>query len=236
MSTPLLVADRLSLVGSEGAVFTDVTVTVAAAAVTVVLGPAGSGRSALLLALCGRMTGTTGTLTVDGRPAAGTRDRRRADVALRRRTAVARIADLVQPEGQLTVGESLVERALVEGVPVGAADRRFAAAETLLETRFERGALADQLTAYDRSALAVALAWVRPADLVVLDDLDRSLPVADQRRLLAALARCAATGPALLVSTLEPTALPSGVTVVDLTAPAPPELTDEPAPATDPED
>ena len=198
-------AEHLGLVGPEGPVFTDVSLTVRPGRLTVLVGPGGSGRSSLLLALTGRMRGCTGTLVAQGQPVRSRRDRR----GLRRRSAVARLATLAQPEARLTVGESVAERALLDGVRRAAAEEAFAAAEDLLDVHLDRTRLVERLTAYERTALAVALARVRPADLVVVDDLDTDLDLHEQRRFADALVRLAATGPAVLASTTELTSVPT---------------------------
>jgi ABC-type Na+ transport system ATPase subunit NatA len=138
---------------------------------------------------------------------------------------VARISTFVLPEARLTVAESIVERALVDGVRPAEGERAFAAAEDLLETHLDRSTLAERLTAYERSVLAVALALVRPADLVVVDDVDTDLDVDDQRRLLDALVRVAAAGPAgaaVLASSTEPAAVPHDAALVTLAPPQEP--------------
>ncbi|MGI3782827.1 MAG: ATP-binding cassette domain-containing protein, partial [Janthinobacterium lividum] len=196
-------------------VFTDVSLAVETGRLTVVVGPGGSGRSSLLLALCGRMRGCTGTVRSQGRPVASGRELR----ALRSRTAVARIATFAQPEPQLTVAQTVVERALLDGVRPAAADRAFAAAEDLLDVHLDRAALTERLTAYERSVLAVLLALVRPSDLVVLDDLCADLDLTDQRRLADALVRLAGSGPAVLASTIEPAPVPTGAVLVTLGRP-----------------
>ncbi len=205
VETPVVEAHHLSLVGPEGPVFTDVSMIVRPGRLTVLVGPGGSGRSSLLLALTGRMRGCTGTLDAQGAPVRSGRDLR----ALRRRTALARISSVVLPEPRLTVAESVVERALVDGVRPAAAEEAFATTEHLLDVHLDRATLVERLTAYERSALAVALALVRPADLVVVDDLDADLDLRDQRRFADALVRLAAAGPAVLASTTELTSVPT---------------------------
>lgn len=214
---PVVEARHLGLVGPEGPVLTDVSLAVAPARLTVVVGPGGSGRSSLLLALCRRMRDTTGTLLAQGRPVRTGRDLR----ALRQRTSVARIASLVLPEARLTVAQSVVERALLDGVRPADADRAFAAAEDLLQAPLDRATLTERLTAYEQSVLAVALALVRPADLVVVDDVDADLDLADQRRLLDALVRVAVSGPAVVATTTEPSPVPADAVLVTLAPPAP---------------
>ena len=199
---PVLEAVHLNLTGPEGPVFTDVSLTVGPARLTLLVGTSGTGRSSLLLALGGRMRGTTGTLRRHGRDVRTRRDLK----ALRSATAVARVATVIVPEARLTVGESVTERALLDGVRPGAAETAFAAAEELLDVRLDRAALVEQLPAYEATALAVALALVRPAEVVLLDDLDADLDLTDQRRLVDALVRLAASGPAVVATTTEPRA------------------------------
>jgi ABC-2 type transport system ATP-binding protein len=213
---------HLGLATRTGPVFADVTFGIGRSSLTVVVGRSGSGRSALLLAACGRMRGLTGTVHLDSRPA---RPR-----ALRAVTSVARLATLVQPEGQLSVRESVVERALLDGVRSADADRAMATAEEMLEVTFDRSRLVDQLDAYDRAVLCVALATIRPTQLVVLDDADRGLDLDAQRRLLAALTRLAATGPAVLTSTTEAAAVPASAAVVRLGAQPAPAVPSPPVP------
>ena len=212
---PVVEAHHLSLVGPEGAVFTDVSLVVEPGRLTAVVGPGGSGRSSLLLALTGRMRGCTGTVRAQGRPVRSGRDLR----ALRRASAVARIATFAQPEPRLTVAQSVVERALLDGVRPAAGEQAFAAAEDVLDVHLDRATLVERLSAYERTVLAVALALVRPADLVVLDDLDADLDLTDQRRLADALVRLAGTGPAVLVSTTEGSVVPATAALVTLTPP-----------------
>ncbi|GAB2584207.1 ATP-binding cassette domain-containing protein [Microlunatus antarcticus] len=209
-------AEHLSLVGPEGPVFTDVSLAVEPGRLTVVVGPGGSGRSSLVLALTGRMRGGTGVLRTQGRPVRSGRELR----ALRGRTAVARVAAFAQPEPRLTVAESVVERALLDGVRPAAAERAFAVAEDRLDVHLDRDTLVERLTAYERTALAVLLALVRPADLVVLDDLDADLDLDDQRRLADALVRLAgAAGCAVLATSTERASVPADAVLVTLAPP-----------------
>ena len=227
--TGLLHVEGLGLATRAGRVFSDVSFTLEPRTLAVVLGPAGSGRSALLLAVCGRMRGTTGSVRLGDRSLST----RPAD--LRRATSVARLGTVVQLEEQLSVAESTTERALVDGVQRADAEAALAAAEEAFGVTFPRDRLVQDLGAYEQTLLAVALATARPAELVVLDDADRSLDVADQQRLYAALARLCATGPSILAASAEAAAVPAGTPVVPLPtpapAPAPAEPTSAPAPA-----
>lgn len=210
MSTPLLEAQDLRLVTRRGPVLAGLDLVIPRSDLTVVSGPSGSGRSALLLAVCGRLRGVTGNLRLDGSP----RPARARD--LRARTSLARLGTLVQPEERLTVGESLLERALLDGARPAAALRSLATTEELLGVAFDHRQVVGELDSYRRTLLCVALALVRPADLVVLDDADAELDLTDQRRLFAGLERLATAGPAVLASTTEPAAVPAGATVVVL--------------------
>lgn len=219
MSAALILAEGLGLAAKTGPVFADLTFTVPRSRLSVVVGPSGSGRSALLLAVCGRMRGLTGTVRLGQHAAARPDD-------LRRRTAIARLSTLVGPEGQLTVGESMVERALIDGVQASDADAALAEAEQVFDLTFDREALVDQLSAYERSLLAVALAMVRPADLIVLDDADASLDVAEQTCLLTTLTRLSETGRTVITSTTEASAVPADANVIALSMAADqPDLT-----------
>jgi ABC-type multidrug transport system ATPase subunit len=208
VSSPLIDVQHLGLVTRDGPVFSDLTFAVERDTLTVVVGRSGSGRSALLLAVCGRMRGVSGAVRL-GQQRTRSRD-------LRAVTSVARVATLVQPEGQLSVGESVLERALLDGVQSAVAAHAMATAEDLLGVRFDPDLLVDQLDAYDRSLLCVALATIKPADLLVLDDADRGLDLDDQHRLLTALSRLAGNGGAVLVTTSEIAAVPASAAVVHL--------------------
>lgn len=209
---PVVEASHLGLTGPEGPVFADVSLVVPPGLLTVLVGRSGTGRSSLLLALTGRMRGLTGTVRRQGRTARSHRDLR----TLRRTSAIARIATFVVPEARLSVGESITERALLDGVRPAEAERAFAAAEELLGVRLHRRTLVERLDAYDATALAVALAAVRPADLLVLDDADADLDLAEQRRLLEALVRLAGSGPAVVVTTTEASSVPADALLVPL--------------------
>lgn len=210
MSAPLLDVDDLALDGPAGPVFTLGAFTLARGELAVLQGPAGSGRSSALLALTGRMKGLRGHGRFDGLDLI--RDARR----IRRRTAVGRITGLVDVEPRLTVDESITERALTEGVGTDAAEQAVRAVEELVQRPVERRALIETMGALDRAVLTLALACVRPADLIVVDDVDAGLDGTDLSTCYAALLAVAATGPAVLVSAVSAAAVPTGTQVVPL--------------------
>lgn len=210
---PLLRVSHLGLTSQHGPVFSDVSFALAPHTLGVVHGHSGSGRSSLLLAAAGRMRGLTGHGSCAGH------DLLRASAAIRSRTAVARLADLVDLEPQLTVQESLVERSLTEGISASAAESALTAIESLFGLAFPRRVLIEDLSRLDRGRLALALAALRPAELIIFDDVDRDLDPTDQGQLYAAMTIIAATGCAVLASTTTAQAIPNAATVVALDPP-----------------
>lgn len=192
---PAVLVTGLTLTTKSGPVFAGVDLRVDPGTVAAVVGPQGSGRTCFLLAVAGRMAYTSGAVAVAGI---------HAPKQVRQQVALARIANVVDLEDTLTVTESVTERCLIDDVRVPAGRRRFAEAARLLGLGARPGTLVEQLTAPDRVRLAVALACVRPAHLVVLDDLDRDCSTLEQAQLLRELSALAAEGPAVLVSTVDP--------------------------------
>jgi ABC-2 type transport system ATP-binding protein len=203
-------AAGLGLAISTGPVFSDVSFSVGKGALAVVAGPSGSGRSSLLLAIAGRMRRLSGSLRIAGFDGlTQTRE-------IRSTTSIARVAQLVDLEGQLTVADSITERALTDGLPERRPLAVFEHAEAILDRAFQRDRLVDELSALDRTLLAVALAGLRPAHVLVLDDADRQLELNDQRQVMSALLRLTATGVTVVASTLGTDAAPPSAVVVPL--------------------
>jgi ABC-2 type transport system ATP-binding protein len=216
MSTtpPLVVADGLSLASKQGGpVFTDLHFCWPESGLAAAVGPNGSGRSSLLLAVVGRMRGLTGRLSVAGVDAV------EEHRTVAQRTSIARISDLVELEGQLSVAECITERALIDAVAPQHAETLFAAMERTVGFEVARRDLVDELPALEQAVVAVILATLRPSRLVVLDDADARLDIADQRLLYEALRAIAAAGPAIAISTTEAAALPDDVPRIALTRP-----------------
>ena len=91
---PVLVAQGLGLLSKAGWVFQNVDLTLRPGSVAAIVGPAGTGRSCLLLALSGRMEANAGRLMVAGHM---------LDVkpsSIRSVTAVARIGSLGRPRAR----------------------------------------------------------------------------------------------------------------------------------------
>jgi len=208
---PVLVANGLGLLTKSGWVFKDIDLTLRPASVAAVVGPSGTGRSCLLLSLCGRMETNTGSLVVSGH---SMRDK---PAAIRAVTAVARIGTLAVPEPSLTVRESVDERCLLEDVDTRVGRTRYEEACAALQYRPEPMTLVSSLIGEQATLFAIALACVRPSAVIVLDDLDRGVSAAMQQTILDALIRLARTGPTVVVSTTDRIPVMEADVVLDLT-------------------
>nr|WP_240188765.1 ABC transporter ATP-binding protein [Nakamurella flavida] len=194
---PALQATGLGVAADGQWIFQGVELLVRRATVAAVVGPQGSGRSSLLLAVTGRLAVTAGTAAVAGVLAITDAP------AVRQLTAVARLGDVVALEASLTVAESVDERCLIDGVRTSAGRVRYAEAARVLGLAVPEYLLVRDLTQEEATLLAVAVACVRPSDLIVLDDLDRGLDAPAQHRVAKALSRLSLVGPAVLVSTVD---------------------------------
>lgn len=214
---PALVAKDLSLVTGDGVVFRAVDITVQPGTVAAIVGPSGTGRSCLLLALTGRMAHSAGTLKVAGH------DATEGLARLRSLTGVARISYRIGPEPTLTVAESVDERCLLEDVPLPEGRQRFAEVCQTLELQVAPSTLVRDIGGVDGTKLAVALAAVRVSAVLVLDDLDGGVSGQDEFDLIHALIALAATGPAIVVTTTDPYPVVDAHTVVVMPDRAEPE-------------
>ncbi|MFX4273460.1 ATP-binding cassette domain-containing protein [Propionibacteriaceae bacterium Y1685] len=194
----LLEARELTLKTGQGRAFGPLDLVVRPSAAHLLAGPSGSGRSAALLALTGRMPGVTGELVVDGIDALAHPGK------VRRITSVARLAGLVVNEPKLTVAESLTERCLLDAVSTGDGEMAFTRASDLLGLDVDRSLETERLAAVDQLRLAVALACVRPSKLIIVDDLETNLAPPDVDLAISSLTALAASGPAVIAATLGP--------------------------------
>ncbi|MFG3440362.1 ATP-binding cassette domain-containing protein [Nonomuraea sp. NPDC047897] len=156
----MIVARDLSVEG----VFAGVSFTAGPGTLTVVAGPAGSGRTSLLLTLAGRMRPDRGTLRVHGH----TRPR-----AIRRVAALALLDGVTDLDRSLTVREHLRER---RRGPYGAALKRAG-----LDTG--EATLVRELDRERQVRLGVAMALLDDPAVIVADNVDLGLPPDRQRAL-----------------------------------------------------
>jgi ABC-2 type transport system ATP-binding protein len=154
-------------------VFRDVDLDAARGDLRALTGPAGSGRTSLLLALAGRFKITDGVLERHGR------------------AALAYVHGVTDPDPNLTVAEHVVERSLLLGrrgpsVAVDGADR-----------------LGRDLTPLDKHRLGLALARLEDPDLIAVDDADTGLSTDERRELWKELQALADDGYAVIATCRE---------------------------------
>ena len=188
-------ANELGARTGRGWIYRDVTCVVHEGEVGAIAGPAGSGRTSLLLALAGRMGFSVGALTVCGHDLPD-----RAD-AVRSRVALARVGGgVAELEPELRVRDHLVERGR-RGLD---REARFDKACGRLGLAVDREALVGGLTASQAVLLSLALALLDEPAVVLLDDLDRGLPGAEQTELWQRLRALTEDGITVLASTTDP--------------------------------
>ncbi len=208
---PVLEATGLGLLGKSGWVFQNIDLSLRPTSVAAIVGPSGTGRSSLLLALSGRLAPTAGTLTVAGH---SYRDR---PSSVRQLTAIARVGSMGQPEPALTVREYVAERCLLEDVGLPEGRTRFAAACDALQLSLNPSTQVGTLFGDQATLFAVAAACVRVSAVIMLDDVDRGVSGATQQLILDALLRLAMTGPTIVVTTTDRIPVMEADVVLDLT-------------------
>lgn len=194
----LIRAEGLGLRTRRGWVYQDVDLRIPDNSRTAIAGPAGSGRSMLLLTLAGRAVPTVGRLVVAGEEHRG---------RIRELVAVARVTAAVGLEPEMQVIDHIREAELL----TGGGDYRTAAATIGLD--LDPTALVADLAPDDSVLLAVALALAGRPRAIVVDDVDIAATQVQQRRIWAALGRA---GVAVIASTVEAgLAAEAGATVVE---------------------
>ena len=153
--------------------FRDVDVSAEPGDLVAVVGPPGSGRTTLLLALARRFRLSAGTVTIDGTPALGY------------------VPEVTAPEPVFTVAEHVRERLMLLGrkrdEPVD-----LLGLDPLLKGR--------ELTPYEKQVLGLVLAQLSKPALIALDGLDNGLDAVEQAVLVKQLAEIAATGTTVVVT------------------------------------
>ena len=184
----MIEAQGLGLRTRRGWVYRDVDLEVPAGSVAAIAGPAGSGRTMLLLTLAGRAKPSVGELRVGDATSRGD---------LRRAVSVARATGAVELDPDLTVGDSRREAGLL----FYGADLDWA--ERLVGLNLDGTTVVGDLAPDEAALLAVALAAsARPA-AIVLDDVDVHATPDQQRRVWAALAGVAEAGITAVASTID---------------------------------
>lgn len=184
----MIEATGLGLHTRHGWVYRDVGLSLATGELAAVVGPAGSGRTMLLLTLAGRAKPSAGELRVGVATS-------RPDI--RGLVNVARATGAVELDPDLTVGDSRREAGLLfYGDDLGAA-------EELVGLDVDSATVIGDLAADDAALFSLALAASgRPAALV-LDDVDLNTTPAQQTRIWTALRAVADSGIAVVASALD---------------------------------
>lgn len=194
-------AAELGLRTRRGWLFRDVSADVGPGELVAVTGPAGSGRTSLLLAVAGRFAFDHGTLAVAGHALPG------AAAAVQRLAALGYVAGAHGPEPALTAAEHVTERLALLGLPRrDGRTRGRAYARALLAASAYDGdpdALGRDLGPYHRQALCLALARLARPRLVVVDDVDVGLDTAERAALWDVLRSVADDGVTVLASCRE---------------------------------
>ncbi|WP_245679517.1 ATP-binding cassette domain-containing protein [Actinomadura hibisca] len=191
-------AEGLSLRGARGWVFRDVALDVPAGGLVALTGIAGSGRTALLLSLSGRMKPTSGTATVGDLALP-------ADLrAVQRVTALGAVTGVTDLDPALSVREHVSEALdLREGV-FGRWRGRSARIRRALDEvglgDLDPKALAEELDPDQAQLLGAALGLVGRPGVLMLDDVDEGLPLDRQRALWQRLRAIADSGVTVLAT------------------------------------
>ncbi|WP_433328565.1 ATP-binding cassette domain-containing protein [Spirillospora sp. CA-294931] len=194
-------AEGLSLRGSRGWVYRDVDLDVPPAALAAVGGIAGTGRTALLLTLGGRMKPTSGTASVGPHRLP---DELRAVQRVASLGVVAGVTDL---DPRLTVGEHVSEALdLREGIFGRWRGRgeRIRAALGRVGLAVDPKTLAEDLAPDEAVLLGAALGLVGDPGLLLLDDVDEGLPLDRQRAMWRGLHALAAGGVTVIATCHDP--------------------------------
>ncbi|MEV6595274.1 ATP-binding cassette domain-containing protein [Actinoplanes sp. NPDC051346] len=171
--------------------FRDLDVSASAGDVVAVVGPPGSGRTTVLLALTQRFKLSAGTVEIAGTAALGY------------------VPGVTEPESVLTVAEHIRERALLIGQP----------ASGLALHGLDPAARGFALSPYEKRVLGLVLARIGKPQVVAVDGMDDGLNAAEREALWRLIADLAAEGVTVLISAREvDEALVS--TVVSLGGPA----------------
>jgi ABC-2 type transport system ATP-binding protein len=211
-----MVADGLLATGPRGRIFGPITVGLAAGELLAVTGPGGSGRTALLLALSGRLRVAGGRLIVGGHLL------ETEPGAIRSLVSVARAGDALDLDEFWTVGEAIANRGVLRHRgPPGAVEGAVRARLTSAGVDIGPATALYALTPLARTLLDLALAAAEERPVVALDDANRGLGPEDERGVWEALRGLAGEGRAVLAVTTDPRAAAGLATTILPLVPAP---------------
>jgi ABC-2 type transport system ATP-binding protein len=199
---PVLTAGGAGVRHRRRWLFRDLDVAVEPGEIVAVVGPPGSGRTTLLLALAGRFRLTAGTVTAAGPIALGY------------------VPDVTAPEPVYTVAEHVRERLALQGRPRrGASPRARRAADDVDLRGLDPRMLGRDLSPFQRQVLGIVLAGLAEPAVIALDGFDDGLDAAERAALWRLITEMAGAGTAVILTAREvdPAA---GVSVIRLGAAA----------------
>lgn len=200
MESQLLAVDAsgLSLRTRRGPVYGPIDLAIAPGEIAMLVGPTGSGKTALLLTLTGRMRPSAGTLRV-----AGVDARRRTSV-VRARTALGIFPGLSELPDALTVRETVRAEFAMHGRT--ATPARIAATLSAVDLEVSDATKVGDLSAGELAILGIALALVPEPTIIAVDDFDLGLTPSEHAAVFAVLRSAADRGVTVIGSCVDPRA------------------------------
>lgn len=205
-------ADGISVKGPLGCAFENVSLSIEAGDLGVIVGASGSGRTSLLLALAGRMRLTTGRLEVAGHAP--------TDARVRELVAVARAEPATYLDPDLRVRELIAERQMIGGQQFSAEPLRTTV--ELLGVRAAGHQFVHELPPAEEQLLSVALSAAEQPSAIVVDDVGAGCMFDETKRVWEALALLTARGITVVAATTVPPGClenEARITILDLPHP-----------------
>jgi ABC-2 type transport system ATP-binding protein len=205
---PLVLAQGLTLRTRRGVVYENVDLALQPGGLAAVVGPSGSGRTALLLSLAGRIRFTEGSAAVCGLDVA--RDARK----VRRLVGLGVIPDVNGLDDTTTIGAQVKAELILHRLPH---DER--AVRHLLESfriEAEPGTSIGDLGRGEQILLGAGLGLLHKPPVLMVDEADLNLTQAEQAEVWSVLRGVAAGGTAVVASCVEAPAPGRADVVVDL--------------------
>jgi ABC-type multidrug transport system ATPase subunit len=192
---PIIIAEDLGLHSLQGHAYQHMNMTIPRGKVTALCGENGSGKTALLLTLTGRMVSNEGSLTIDGftLPKQRNKMRHMAGIAFFERV------NEVQPS--LTVQALIAAELELYGMKSNHAHTvEYLNDWDLLDNAKTK---AEKLTAEEHVRFGIALGMVSNPSLLAVDDIESALTQHQGRKLMHYLCTLAADGLTVLVGCTE---------------------------------
>lgn len=208
---PLLCARHLSATGKKGRIFGPLDLDLYPGDLCVVTGNTGCGKTTLLVALGAHFKKPYGQLTIVGI------DALEHPYKAMQHTALARIGNYIALEDRLTVEDAILERAYLDGISVKKAQERVLDMEEYMGYRLDRGVEIEQLPPIVRAIFSIGLMALRPADVIIYDDVDIFVRQEEKKYLYELIKKwCAFDNCVVIASAVEVGHVPEGTVVVNL--------------------